>query len=112
MFGLSIKDKLSDHWDFNPPAQFTVFLDIKHGFDVTNGLVTDINIKSTDSRVHLHRSSHHPKHIFPSIVTRQAYDYKRIINNGVLLAHRLLELQDCFLKSGYLKKMMDGINHC
>jgi len=109
VFGLSIKDKLSDPWDFNPPGEHTVFLDIKYTFHPSDGLMTDINIKSTDARVYLHFSSHHPKQTFPSIVFSQCLRYKRIINNGVLLVRRLSELKMCFLKSGYPKKMVEDI---
>ena len=108
-FGLCIKEKPEDCWDFNPPEQFTVFLDIKFRFDATKGLSTDVNIKETDSRAYLHFKSYHPKQTFPSIVYSQALRYRRIINDDVLLQKRLDELSGCFLRSGYPKGMVAGI---
>jgi hypothetical protein len=109
IFGLSIKDIGEDSWDFNSPGYFSVFLDVKFCFTASAGLLTDINIKPTDARVYLHFSSHHPKSTFPSIVYSQCLRYKRIINCGATLWRRLDELKQCFIKSGYPPKMMDGI---
>ena len=108
-YGLSIKEKAEDSWDINPPGVHTVFLDIKYTFDESNGLVTDVNIKKTDARVYLHFSSFHPKQTFPSIVYSQALRYRRIINSDDLLKTRLDELSECFLRSGYPRKMVFGI---
>ena len=102
-------DKPEATWDFNQPGQYTVFLDIKFNFDNINGLLTDVNIKKTDARVYLHFSSHHPKQLFPSIVYSQALRLRRIINNTKVLKTRLDELNDCFIRSGYPRKMVQSI---
>lgn len=109
LFGLSIKDNEEDEWEFNPPGEFTTFLDIKYTFHMSEGLKTDVNIKSTDARVYLHYSSFHPRHIFPSIVYSQCLRYHRLINCGILLLRRLVELKTCFVNSGYPAKMVDNI---
>ena len=109
VFGLSIKDKPQDPWDINKPGDFTVFLDIKYTFDDVEGLLTDVNIKPTDARVYLNFSSYHPSQTFPSIVYSQALRYKRIINRSETLKARLDELELCFIRSGYPKKMVHNI---
>ena len=79
-------------------------------FDEEGFLQTDINInKQTDARVYLDFSSFHPRQTFPSIVYSQCLRYKRVINDGPRLIRRLMELRECFLLSGYPKKMIDGI---
>ena len=107
--GLSLKSDPLAPWDVSPPGVYSVFLDIKYMFDAEGVLQTDINIKETDARVYLHFSSFHPRQTFPSIVYSQCLRYKRVINNGPRLIRRLLELKDCFLRSGYPKKMIDTI---
>ena len=108
-YGLSIKDNPTANWDFNPPGHHTVFLDIKYTFSETEGLHTDVNIKETDARVYLHFSSFHPRQTFPSIVYSQCLRYRTIINDEILLHRRLVELRECFVRSGYPKRMVDGI---
>ena len=66
-FGLSIKEKPTDAWDINLPEAFTVLLDIKFRFDTNQGLITDVNIKETDSRSYLHFNSYHPRQYFPQL---------------------------------------------
>jgi len=108
-FGLSIKDNLDDPWDFNSPGNYTVFLDIRFMFNSTGCLFTDVNVKSTDAGFYLHYSSYHPRNTFPSIVYSQALRYRRIINDDLRLHRRLEELEQCFLKSGYPKKLVKNI---
>ena len=108
-FGLSIKEDNLDPWDFNTPGEFTTLLDIKFQFNQAEGLVTDVNIKETDSRAFLHFTSSHPRQTFPSIVYSQALRFRRIIKDNTLLNRRLCELGECFYRSGYPKKMVDGI---
>ncbi len=71
--------------------------------------MTDVNIKPTDARVYLHFSSFHPRHTFLSVVYSQCLRYKRLISNNITLIRRLGELKQCFLKSGYPEKLVDGV---
>ena len=108
--GLSLKSDPLAVWDINPPGVYSVFLDIKYMFHVEDrSLQTDINIKKTDARVYLHFSSFHPRQTFPSIVYSQCLRYQRVINDAPRLIQLLAELKDCFVRSGYPKKMIDGI---
>ena len=92
-YGLSIKEKLEEKWDINPPGEYTVFLDIKFTFDNVKGLLTDVNIKNTDAQVYHHFSSFHLKQTFPSIIYSQVLRYRRIINNKGKLKVKLDELR-------------------
>ena len=108
-WGLSIKDNEEDCWQFSPPSVDCIFLDIRFRFDISEGLLTDVNIKSTDARVYLHFSSFHPRNTFKSIVYSQCLRYRRFINNDIKLHRRLQDLKDCFIKSGYPHKLVDGV---
>ena len=108
-FGLSIKDSPDIKWDFKKPGEYTTFLDINYSFDLSSGLITDVNIKKTDARTFLHFSSYHPRQTFKSIVYSQCLRYRRIINEHIRLVRRLDELGKCFINSGYPKKMVSGI---
>ena len=110
-FGLSLKANHHEEWEFNEvgSGKYTTFLDINYMFDHDGSLLTDINIKATDSRNYLHFSSYHPRHTFPSIVYSQALRYKRIINDNIRLFRRLDDLKTCFLDSGYQKNMVENI---
>ena len=93
-YGLSIKEKLEEKWDINPPGECTVFLDIKFTFDNVKGLLTEVNIiKKTDTRVYLHFSSFHLKQTFPSFIYSQALRYRRIINSKGTLKVKFDELR-------------------
>ena len=108
-WGLSIKDNKEDVWQFSPPSEYCVFLDIRFRFDQQEGLLTDVNIKSTDARVYLHFSSFHPRYTFKSIVYSQCLRYRRIINDDIRLHRRLLELKECFIRSGYPSRLVEGV---
>ena len=108
-FGLSIKDSPDIKWDFKKSGEYTTFLDINYSFDLSSGLITDVNIKKTDARTFLHFSSYHPRQTFKSIVYSQCLRYRRIINEHIRLVRRLDELGKCFINSGYPKKMVSGI---
>ena len=108
-YGLSIKDSSDSVWDFHLPDTYTVFLDVQFRFDRLLGLMTDVNIKKTDSRMYLHFDSFHPRQTFPSNVFSQALRYHRIINDPTRLCKRLNELFTWFLKSGYPKKMVQKV---
>ncbi|KAL5257921.1 hypothetical protein ACHWQZ_G012763 [Mnemiopsis leidyi] len=108
-WGLSIKDNKDEDWQFSPPSDYCVFLDIRFRFDILEGLLTDVNIKSTDARVYLHFSSFHPRNTFKSIVYSQCLRYRRIINDDIKLHRRLQELKDCFVRSGYPVTLVEGV---
>ena len=109
VFGLSIKYNKTDNWDFNHVGQYTTLLDIKFAFGDTGGLLTDVNVKVTYSRLYLHYSSIHPRQTFPTIIYSQGLRYRRIINDGIRLFKRLSEFKICFLNSGYPEKLVDTI---
>ena len=88
------------------------FFDIRFHFDQQEGLRTDVHIKSTDARVYLHYSSFHPRQTFKSVMYSQCLRYRRIINDEIGFMRRLRELiiiKDCFVNSGYPKRLVDGI---
>ena len=79
----------------NPVTTFSQFLDIQ--FKLTNGkLTTDIYRKETDANRYLFFNSHHPRHVFRSVVFSQGMRYRRIINDDGLLRSRLNELKMFF----------------
>ena len=61
-WGLSIKDNKHEDWQFSHPSDYCDF------FYILEGLITDVNIKSTDARVYPHFSSFHPRNTLKSIV--------------------------------------------
>ena len=108
-WGLSIKDNKEEDWQFSLPSEYCIFLDIRFRFDESEGLLTDVNIKSTDARVYLHFSSFHPRNTFKSIVYSQCLRYRRIINDDIKLLRRFQDLKVCFLRSGYPPSLVDGV---
>ena len=64
-FDLSITYNIATVFEFNE------FLDVKYRFN--NGVVeTDLFVKPTDAHRYLNYRSHHPKHVFKSVVYSQA----------------------------------------
>ena len=104
-FGLSFTH------EFFETNQFAQFLDIKLKFEFGSSqqLVTDIYRKPTDANRYLHFTSHHPRHVFSSVVYSAALRYRRIINNDETLHMRLQELNAIFKNSGYPTKMVNTI---
>ena len=102
---------LSFTYDFFKVDQYAQFLDInlKFEFDTTIALVTDVYRKPTDANRYLYFSSHHPRHVFSSVVYSAALRYRRIINNNDILQMRLEELNGIFIKSGYPAEMVNTI---
>ena len=91
--------------------QFAHFLDINLKFDFGSDerLITDIYRKPTDANRYLHFTSHHPRHVFSSVVYSAALRYRRIIKNDETLHFRLKELNVIFGKSGYPDEMVKPI---
>ena len=112
---ISSKDQfgLSFTYEFFETDQFANFLDIslKFEFDSDLQLITDIYRKPTDANRYLHFTSHHPRHVFYSVVYSAALRYRRIINNDDTLQLRLKELNVIFEKSGYPTEMVNTILH-
>ena len=92
----------------NPVSTFTQFLDIQ--FKYTDGkLTTDIYRKETDANRYLFFNSHHPRHVFRSVVFSQGMRYRRIINDDDILRKRLDELKVFFVRSGYPERLLNSI---
>ena len=87
------------------------FLDIQFWFDIGGKLQTDLYRKPTDSLSFLNFTSHHPNHIFSSVVYSQSIRYRRIINCDLRLASRLSDLKEAFLDCGYPLNMVDNITN-
>jgi hypothetical protein len=85
------------------------FLDIQFWFDGSGELQTDLYRKPTDSPSFLNFSSHHPNHIFSSVVYSQSIRYRRIINSDQRLVERLSNLSETFLECGYPANMVNSI---
>ena len=96
----------------NPVSSCTQFLDIKFKF-VDGKLTTNIFRKETDANKYLSFHSHHPRHVFRSIVFSQGIRYRRIINDDDILKLRLDELKRFFINSGFpdqlVSSILDGI---
>ncbi len=86
------------------------FLDIQFYFESDGNLQTDIYRKPTDSLSFLNFSSHHPNHIFSSVVYSQCVRYRRIINCNSRFHTKLKDLEKVFLDSGYPSKMVRNIS--
>ena len=84
----------------NPVTVFTQFLDINLKF-IDGKLTTDIFRKETDANRYLSFHSHHPRHMFRSVVYSQGMRYRRIINDDKILKLRLNELKTYFINSGF-----------
>ena len=66
-YGLNI-----DEHQIEDTGQYITFLDIKFCFDHNGNLQTDLHVKETDARSYLYFGSHHPNHVFSSIVSTSA----------------------------------------
>ncbi|XP_070554647.1 uncharacterized protein [Ptychodera flava] len=76
------------------------FLDISTS--IVNGKVeTDLYTKPTDSGRYLSPSSHHPRHIFNSIVYSGVIRLRRICSLDMWFDQRASEFKDRLIKSGY-----------
>ena len=111
----SIRDKLlefglkTDDFVVCKSGEPLPFLDIQFYFDCDGQLKTDLYRKPTDSPSFLNFSSHHPNHIFSSIVYSQAIRYRRIINSNEKFHQRLSELSETFHECGYPEGMVKNI---
>ncbi|XP_070576154.1 uncharacterized protein [Ptychodera flava] len=92
----------------HPSIKFTLeygktkqhFLDISTS--IVNGKVeTDLYTKPTDSGRYLSPSSHHPRHIFNSIVYSGVIRLRRIFSLDMWFDQRASEFKDRLIKSGY-----------
>lgn len=83
-----------------------VFLDTVV-YNKENTLYTKVYIKPTDRRLLLHYHSHHPRHVFKSIVTSQILRYKRIISEHEVFLSQITELKNCFVLRGYPVTLFD-----
>ena len=104
-FGLSFTYELFEE------DQFAQFLDINLRLEFAENciMVTDIYRKPTDANRYLQFTSHHPRHVFSSIVYSAGLRYRRLINCDITLHKRLDELALIFQNSGYPNKMVRDI---
>ena len=111
----AVRDRLlefglkTDDFVLKKPGEPLPFLDIQFWFDTEGNLQTDLYRKPTDSLSFLNFSSHHPNHIFSSVVYSQSIRYRRIINCDLRLVKRIEELKDALLDCGYPLTMVTNI---
>lgn len=80
-------------------------------FELESFLDTRVFFKKTDKHQLLHKSSHHPKHIFKSIVKSQVLRFSRISNNMADFENSTTILFQSLYKRGYSKRFLRGIKH-
>ena len=100
---------ITDDFVMNMGGDPLPFLDIQFYFYTDGNLQTDLYGKPTESLSFISFSSHHPNHVFSSVVYSQCVRYRRKINCDLRFQNRIYELEEAFLKSGYPPSMVANI---